>query len=297
LRVASREVKKNIKKEEKEMKKTILFLLIVLTLFMFAVGFQQAAAAAVPSQEQQNMEVVKKVFEVFKTKDIDSLDNLMGKNFPEQATEVFKHWWEQFSEVKAEINDIFASGDKVAVRWTYHGIKDRELEENWQVHFISIFQLANGKVADMWHGDDVLRVLRKHGFTVKLPAPKTFEGKLRATMSDMHTVGRALKHYIDDYHRAPQTDSIKKLSIILQPFYIKTLPLTDAWENELLYKVDPGDPGKYWVGSPGSDGKFEGFDQEGTWKLEASEKGQDIVLANGNFTYKPDLEDSNRSEK
>jgi ketosteroid isomerase-like protein len=106
-------------------------------------GFSQILKAAGSSQEQQNMEVVKKVFEVFKTKDINSLENLMGKNFPEQAAEVFKHWWKQFSEVKSEIKDIFASGDKVAVRWTYHGIKDRQLEENWQFHFISIFQLAN----------------------------------------------------------------------------------------------------------------------------------------------------------
>jgi hypothetical protein len=271
------------------MKKSIL--IILLALFVLLMGFSPAQKAAGSSQEQQNVEVVKKVFEVFKTKDFDSLDNLMGKNFPGQATEVFKHWWKEFSEVKAEINDIFASGDKIAVRWTYHGIKDRQLEENWQIHLISIFQLANGKVADMWHGDDLLKVLREQGFTFKPPGPKTFEGKLKATMSDMHMVGRALKHYIDRYHRAPQADSIKELSTILQPVYIKTLPGTDAWENELLYKVDPGEPGKYWVASSGSDGKFEGFDQKGTWKFEEGEKGQDIVLANGDFTYKPDLEE------
>jgi hypothetical protein len=119
----------------------------------------------------------------------------------------------------------------------------------------------------------------------------------RATMGDMFTIGKALKNYIKDYNQAPKTNSIKELSKILQPFYIKTLPLTDAWENELLYKVDPGNSKNYWVGSPGSDGKFEGFDQEGTWKFEEGEKGQDIVLANGDFTYKPDLEDSNRRKK
>ena len=114
---------------------------------------------------------------------------------------------------------------------------------------------------------------------------------LRATMGDMHTVGRALKHYIEDYNQAPQANSIKELRKILQPFYIKTLPLADAWENEILYKVDPKNPKNYWIGSPGSDGKFEGFSQEGTWKIEEGEKGQDIVLANGDFTYMPDLEE------
>jgi hypothetical protein len=120
---------------------------------------------------------------------------------------------------------------------------------------------------------------------------------LRATMEDMHTIGRALKHYIEDYNQAPRANSIKELSTILQPFYIKTLPLADAWENEILYKVDPRNPKHYWIGSPGSDGKFQGFDQKGTWKFKEVEKGQDIVLANGDFTYKPDLEDSNLRKK
>ena len=116
------------------------------------------------------------------------------------------------------------------------------------------------------------------------------EVMLRTTMDDMFTIGWALHDYIDDYKQAPQANSIKELSKILQPFYIKTLPLADAWENEFLYKVDPGEPGKYWIASPGSDGKFEGFNQEGTWKVEKEEKGQDIILTtNYEFTYKPDL--------
>lgn len=128
-------------------------------------------------------------------------------------------------------------------------------------------------------------------FAYNIIVQRYHEVMSRATMGDMFTIGKALKHYIEDYNQAPQANSVKELSKILQPFYIKTLPLADAWENDLLYKVDPGEPGKYWVASPGSDGKFEGFDQEGTWKFEAGEKGQDIVLANGDFTYKPDLEE------
>jgi hypothetical protein len=114
---------------------------------------------------------------------------------------------------------------------------------------------------------------------------------LRTTMGDMSTIGRALHNYIKDYNQAPRANSVEELGKILQPVYIKTLPLADAWENELLYKVDPGEPVKYWVGSPGSDGKFKGFDQEGTWKFEKREKGQDIILTNGDFTYGPDLEE------
>jgi hypothetical protein len=119
----------------------------------------------------------------------------------------------------------------------------------------------------------------------------------RATMRDMSHIGMALYCYIDDLNQAPKAKSVKELAKILQPFYIKNLPLSDAWGNEFLYKVDTGDPGKYWVASPGSDGKFKGFDQEGTWKLEEGEKGQDIILTNGGFTYKPDLEEKKKKKK
>jgi hypothetical protein len=203
-------------------------------------------------------------------------------------------WWRKFAEVKVEIHDIFASGNKVAVGWTLNSKKDRHLGGDWQVDYIFTFRLDNGKVVGMWAGDNYWQVLMKHGFTIKPPAPKTFEARLRATMGDMHTIGRAIKSYMEDLGHAPKAASIKELKRILQPFYIKTLPLADAWENELLYKVDPGEPGKYWIGSPGSDGKFEGFDQEGTWKFEEGEKGQDIVLANGDFTYMPNLEEKKK---
>lgn len=270
------------------MKKVIL--IVLLTLIVLLVGFSPMPAAAGSSQEEQNIEVVKKILEVIKTKEHVLLYDLMDKARAEQAVKNMTYWWKKFAEVEVEIHDIFASGNNVAVRWTLNGKKDRLLEEDWQVDYIFIFRLDNGKVVGVWGADNYLQVLRKHGFNIKPPAPKTFEGKLKATMSDMHTIGRALKHYIDDYNKAPQTDSIKKLSKILQPFYIKTLPLADAWENELLYKVDPKNPKNYWIGSPGSDGKFEGFDQKGTWKFEEGEKWQDIVLANGDFTYMPNLE-------
>jgi hypothetical protein len=111
------------------------------------------------------------------------------------------------------------------------------------------------------------------------------------TMRNMFYIGKALKYYIEDHSQAPQANSAKELSKILQPFYIKALPVADAWENEILYKVDPENPKNYWIGSPGSDGKFQGFDQKGTWKLEEVKKGRDLVLTNGDFTYKPDLEE------
>ena len=193
------------------MKKAIL--IVLLTLFVLLMGFSPMLAAAVPSQEQQNREVVKKVFAIFKTRGLDLLDNLMDKD-----------------------------------------------------------EVTSGRSTE--------------GTFVELQ-----KGKQRATMIAIKSMALAIRSYIIDHNKAPEAKTVAELQPLLSRYYIKILPLKDAWENEILYKVDPGEPGKYWIGSPGNDGKFEGFDQEGTWKLEASEKGQDIVLANGDFTYKPDLEE------
>jgi hypothetical protein len=271
------------------MKKVIL--IVLLTLFVLLMGFSPMPAAAGSSQEEKNIEVVKKILEVIETKEHMLLYDLMDEPRAKQAVKNLGYWWRKYAEVKAEIHDIFASGNNVAVRWTLNGKKDRHLEEDWQVDYIFIFRLDNEKVVGVWAGDNYWQELMKHGFTIKSPPPKTFEGRLRATMGDMHTIGRAIKSYMQDLGHAPKAASIKELKRIIQPFYIKTLPLTDAWENELLYKVDPKNPKNYWIGSSGSDGKFEGFDQEGTWKFEEGEKGQDIVLANGDFTYMPNLKE------
>ncbi|UCH95264.1 MAG: type II secretion system protein GspG [Candidatus Aminicenantes bacterium] len=310
------------------MSKLILFLLIVLTLFMFVVGFQQVAETA--------------------TRDLDSPDNLMDKD--EGMSGLNSEWSfvelqkgkqkatmiaiksisnairsykidhnkapeaKTFAELQPILSPRYIKTLPLKDAWGndfhyYHGTGDRKDEyaigsggndgvfNGWGQSgfywvttvsgFDNDFILANGRF--------VYGPVTKPG-TTKPPAPppKTFEGRLRVTMGDMFTIGKALRYYIEDYNQAPKVDSIKELSKILQPFYIKTLPLADAWENEILYKVDPENPKNYWIASPGSDGKFEGFDQEGTWKFEEGEKGQDIVLANGDFTYMPNLEEKKK---
>lgn len=127
------------------MKKEILFLLIVLTLLMFAAGFQQTVTA-VPSQEEKNIEVVKKILEIINTKEDVLLNDLMDEVRAKQALKNMGYLWRKYAEVKAEIHDIFASGNNVAVRWTLYGKKDRHLEEDWQVDYIFIFRLYNEKV-------------------------------------------------------------------------------------------------------------------------------------------------------
>ena len=292
------------------MKKTILFLLIVLTLFMFAAGFQDEGTSGLNTdwssvelqkgKQRATMIAIKSMHFVIRyyirdhskapeAKTIAGLQTILSPRYKKNLP-LKDGWGNDFryyhgtGDKKHEYAIGSGGNDGVFSGWDQGGFYWVTTVKGFDNDII----FANGRF--------VYGPVTKQG-TTNPPPPRTFEGRLKATMSDMHTIGRALKYHIEDYKQAPKANSIKELSTILQPVYIKTLPLADAWENEILYKVDPGNPKNYWIGSPGSDGKFDGFDQKGTWKFEAGEKGQDIVLANGDFTYRPDLEDSNRRKK
>ena len=286
------------------MKKTILFLSIVLTLFMFAAGSQDEEASgrgtewgfvelqqgkqratmiAIKSMHFAIRSYIKDHSKAPEAKTFAGLKPILSprykKDLPlKDAWGNDFHYYHGSADKKHEYAIGSGGNDGVFNGWDQGGFYWVETVKGFDNDII----FANGRF--------VYGPVTKSGPSIKPPPPTTFEGRLKATMSDMHTIGRALKYYIEDYNQAPKANSIKEASTIVQPFYIKTLPLADAWENEILYKVDPKNPKNYWIGSPGSDGKFQGFDQKGTWKFEAGEKGQDIVLANGDFTYMPNLD-------
>ena len=270
------------------MKKIIFRMILILLLLIMGIQPQLMLNASPVSQEEKNMTVVKRIIEAVKTKEMAVFDQLMPPEMADSSKRVVNYWWEQYSQVTAPIEDIFASGDKVAVRWTLFGKKDRNLEEDWEVRFVSIFQVTEGKVVDMWLGNNMLQEFKKHGFILKPPEPKTLELKLKATIGDIKIIGAVVENYKTDMVYAPKVDSIEAFAKKTQPFYIRTCPLRDAWGNRLLYKYDRKTPKNYWVASPGSDGKFNGFDQEGTWDSTA-DNGQDIVLFNGTFVYFPEI--------
>jgi hypothetical protein len=110
-------------------------------------------------------------------------------------------------------------------------------------------------------------------------------GKIKATMIDMKAIGSCIEDYILDFYKSPEAESFAELEKLLSPFYIKVLPLTDAWGNPFHYYHGTGDDkDNYAIGSGGSDGKFDGFDQKGTY---TDIYGKDIIFSNGKFTFVP----------
>ncbi len=98
------------------------------------------------------------------------------------------------------------------------------------------------------------------------------KGKEIATAQELKNIGSAIEDYMTDEYKAPEAASIDELRKLLEPFYIKKLPMTDHWGNKYYYKHGTGDQREdYWVASAGADGKFEDFQKV----------GDDIVYHNG----------------
>jgi predicted ester cyclase len=79
-----------------------------------------------------------------------------------------------FPDLRAEIQDQFASGDKVVTRKTFHGTNDGEFvgmpPTGKKVSFdvIDILRLRDGQFVDHWNVVDALGLMRQLG---AIPAP------------------------------------------------------------------------------------------------------------------------------
>jgi hypothetical protein len=137
--------------------------------------------------------------------------------------------------------------------------------------------------------------------SVAQPADQAGEKiKYKETMGDMKSIGVALESYILDFGFAPKVDTFAELEKILVPYYIKTLPLVDAWGQPFIYvhgqhpiarlndpkiksKIGNAFQDFFFIGSGGSDGRFKGFEQEGFY---TDLNGQDIILVNQALIFK-----------
>ncbi|MBU4494294.1 MAG: type II secretion system protein GspG, partial [Acidobacteria bacterium] len=75
------------------------------------------------------------------------------------------------------------------------------------------------------------------------------------------------------------------LQELLEEGFAREEHMQDAWGREFFFKADPGNE-TCWIASSGSDGRFEGFDQKGTYSKLI---GQDIIAFDIDFVYAPDF--------
>jgi len=116
-------------------------------------------------------------------------------------------------------------------------------------------------------------------------------GKQKRTMTDMRSVGIVFEAFRLDNNVFPGgavaiLEPVERILSDVQPVYIRTLPLIDAWGNTLRYWTDGS---SYRIVSAGEDGVFETdyTSLPGAGEFEGTDFGRDIVFGNGEFEQWP----------
>ena len=74
-----------------------------------------------------------------------------------------------FPDIRINIDDLFASDDKVVLRWSSHGTHRGELQgipptnRPMTMTGIAIYRFADGKIVEEWMNNDTLGMLRQLG--------------------------------------------------------------------------------------------------------------------------------------
>jgi hypothetical protein len=112
----------------------------------------------------------------------------------------------------------------------------------------------------------------------------------KKTMGDLRTMATALEAYATDTNEYVKGSSMKELQPLLQPTYVRTLPMTDAWGTEYSYV---GDGTHYRFASAGADKHFEWRAKqletmpEGAEPSFVDDDDADLIYQDGNFVQAP----------
>jgi steroid delta-isomerase-like uncharacterized protein len=134
----------------------------------------------------ENKVIVRRFEELFSEKRVDRADEFVARDYLDHAAQPgqapgldgAKQKWAMFiaaiPDLRVPIEDLVAEGDKVVVRWTAEGTQRGELlgipptGKRLRFSGISIYRLAEGKVAEVWEQFDRLGLMQQLGV---VPSP------------------------------------------------------------------------------------------------------------------------------
>jgi len=108
-------------------------------------------------------------------------------------------------------------------------------------------------------------------------------GKQKRTMADIRSVGTAVESYSIDNSLYPTAGNMAAVQAVLEPAYIKRLPLQDGWNHDLVYQPSSTSGAGYTLMSLGKDGISSPAPGGRTSDLAA-----DIIFVDGQFTQWPE---------
>ena len=132
---------------------------------------------------QDNIALVSRIWnEVWNRGDLDACDEILASDYtgiipgqpgPIRGPEAFKQmvavYRGGFPDVHLTVDDVFATGDRVAVRWVSRGTNSGAMMgmpptgRAMEVMGISLFQVVDGKVAWEWEGFDTMGMMQQLG--------------------------------------------------------------------------------------------------------------------------------------
>lgn len=102
--------------------------------------------------------------------DLKAHDPILGDHDRETAKQAMAGYRQAFPDLEFRIEDCFAAGDKVVVRWTATGTFENELmgqeptgERGNPVEGVTIDRFEDGLVAETWTQWDALQLMRNIG--------------------------------------------------------------------------------------------------------------------------------------
>jgi len=174
------------------MKKLVMVIpLVILLCFTFGCQDKEAmteleAMKAQAEVEEQNKELIRNFFEEWNNRNIDILNELYAPNAKfhhpsvgttpisfEKAIEMIKMLWQAFPDLTVTIEDLFAEGDKVVVRFIGRGTHQGDLGGipatgmKTEASAIEIFHIVDGKIVEAWEISDRLSLMQQIGMELK----------------------------------------------------------------------------------------------------------------------------------
>jgi len=177
---------------------------------------KQAEGSITSGQAESNKNLARRFIEDHWNKfDMDVLDEICADDFIHHDNRDDRTREEQkqripmlrsaFPDMKMEIADIFAEGDRVTIRWTFQATNKGSFQKlppsgkEVNLSCISIFRIEDNKIAEIWSNWDMLDFVQQLGFTLSPPSGER-ETAIRRELEEAWNKGNT--DVLDD-HIAP----------------------------------------------------------------------------------------------
>jgi type II secretory pathway pseudopilin PulG len=119
--------------------------------------------------------------------------------------------------------------------------------------------------------------------------------RAKRTVADIRTIGTAVDAYAVDHRHFPEAASIAELASVLEPTYVRALPMEDGWRSPFEYECWRARPGAagcdaYVIVSGGRDTIIDLDDlrRYAGQQVPTTDFDCDIAYSNGIFVQFPD---------